>query len=62
MGRWEEAKTIISQLWGNSQVESAIEELTGINNLDGNCEEANWSELLTKRHYRGDYTLSSLFS
>lgn len=61
VGRWEEAKTIISQLWGGSQVESAIEEFTGINNLDGNCEEANWSELLTKRHYKATAIGGTLF-
>lgn len=61
MGKWEEAKTVISQLWGDSKVKSAIEELKGINNLDGNCEEANWSELLTKRHFKAPAIGGTLF-
>ncbi|KAH9304363.1 hypothetical protein KI387_008767, partial [Taxus chinensis] len=61
VGRWEEAKTVISQLWGKSQIECALKELKDANNLDRSCEEANWSELLTKRHYKAPAIGGTLF-
>uniref|UniRef100_A0A0C9SAU7 TSA: Wollemia nobilis Ref_Wollemi_Transcript_1834_2037 transcribed RNA sequence n=1 Tax=Wollemia nobilis TaxID=56998 RepID=A0A0C9SAU7_9CONI len=60
-GRWEEAKTVISQLWGKSEVESALKDLKDANNLNTSCEEANWSELLTKRHYKAPAIGGTLF-
>ncbi|XP_059077710.1 probable plastidic glucose transporter 1 isoform X3 [Cryptomeria japonica] len=61
VGRWEEAKIVISQLWGSSQVESAIKELKDANNLDRSYEESNWSDLLTKRHYKAPAIGGTLF-
>ncbi|XP_011621154.1 probable plastidic glucose transporter 1 isoform X1 [Amborella trichopoda] len=50
VGRVNDAKTIVSKLWGESQVDIAIEEFKSVLKVDGTNEEANWSELLIEPH------------
>ncbi|KAL4184937.1 hypothetical protein AMTRI_Chr10g228070 [Amborella trichopoda] len=53
VGRVNDAKTIVSKLWGESQVDIAIEEFKSVLKVDGTNEEANWSELLIEPHSKG---------
>lgn len=51
VGKWDDASSTIEKLWGKENVEEAIKELRNANiNKE---EEASWSELLTKRYFKG---------
>jgi len=53
MGRLHDAKAIIRNLWGPSEVEKAIEEFQSVLNGDGGDMNTKWSELLEEPHYKG---------
>ncbi|XP_052735630.1 probable plastidic glucose transporter 1 isoform X2 [Vigna angularis] len=52
-GRINDAKTIIRELWGESKIDSAIEEFQSVCNNDGCDSDSRWSEILEEPHSRG---------
>ncbi|XP_025700296.1 probable plastidic glucose transporter 1 isoform X3 [Arachis hypogaea] len=52
-GRMDEAKTVIRELWGASEVENAIEEFQSVSMSDGSDLDSRWSEILEEPHSRG---------
>ncbi|CAI0550978.1 unnamed protein product [Linum tenue] len=53
VGRIEDAKSVIYNLWGPSEVEKAIEEIQAVVKSDGNDRGGTWLELLEQPHSRG---------
>ena len=49
----DEAKTVVRELWGASEVESAIEEFQSVSKSDGSDLDSRWSEILEEPHSRG---------
>lgn len=45
VGRWDAAKNVISDLWGEVEVEKSIEEFKSVINNNGSDSEASWLEL-----------------
>jgi len=52
-GRINDAKTVIRELWGASEVDSAIEEFLSVCKNDGSDSDSRWSEFLEEPHSRG---------
>ncbi|KAL7128086.1 hypothetical protein ABFS83_14G292800 [Erythranthe nasuta] len=59
-GRIDDAKEVISQLWGPSKVNKAIEEFQSVIRNDGADLDSSWLELLEEPHSRGGFKLHSL--
>lgn len=53
MDRLDDAKAVICNLWGSSEVDRAIEEFQSVIKNDGTDLESKWSELLEEPHLRG---------
>ncbi|KAL5571220.1 hypothetical protein UlMin_020817 [Ulmus minor] len=53
VGRLGDAKAVIQNLWGASQVERAIEEFQAVIKDDGSDVDSRWVELLEEPHSRG---------
>lgn len=52
-GRVDEAKAVIHDLWGASEVEKAIKEFQSVGKNDGSDLNSRWLELLEEPHSRG---------
>ena len=52
-GKVEDAKEVISNLWGQSEVNKAMEEFQSVIRNDGGDLESTWLELLEQPHSRG---------
>jgi len=52
-GRINDAKKVVRELWGASEVESAIEEFQSVSKNDGSDLDGRWSEILEQPHSRG---------
>ncbi|KAI5406831.1 hypothetical protein KIW84_053193 [Lathyrus oleraceus] len=59
-GRINDAKKVIRELWGASEVEGAIEEFQSVSKNDGSDLDSRWSEILEQPHSRGCIKLPSL--
>ncbi|XP_048490340.1 probable plastidic glucose transporter 1 isoform X3 [Beta vulgaris subsp. vulgaris] len=59
MGRLDDAKSIIRNLWGPSEVDSAIEEFQSVFSRNEGDNSTNWLELFEEPNYKG--ALSALF-
>ncbi|KAL7200388.1 hypothetical protein ACSBR1_032336 [Camellia fascicularis] len=59
VGRLEDAKEVIRNLWGPSEVNKAIEEFQSVNRNDDL--ESRWLELLEQPHSRGCIKATSMF-
>ncbi|GFY99089.1 major facilitator superfamily protein [Actinidia rufa] len=53
LGKVEDAKEVISNLWGQSEVNKALEEFQSVIRNDGGDLESTWLELLEQPHSRG---------
>lgn len=53
VGRLNDAKAVIQNLWGESEVEKAIEDFQSVIKDDGSDLDSRWSELLQEPHSRG---------
>lgn len=53
VGRLNDAKAVIQNLWGQSEVEGAIEDFQSVIKDDGSDLDSRWSELLQEPHSRG---------
>ncbi|KAI3459790.1 hypothetical protein Pfo_016453 [Paulownia fortunei] len=60
-GRINEAKDVISNLWGPSQVDKAIEEFQSVIRNDGADLDSSWLELLEEPHSRVAFIGGALF-
>ncbi|KAK9060420.1 hypothetical protein SSX86_021124 [Deinandra increscens subsp. villosa] len=60
-GRLDEAKEVISNLWGKSEVERSIEEFQSVLENDGGDLDSRWSELLEEPHSRVAFIGGTLF-
>ncbi|KOM51343.1 hypothetical protein LR48_Vigan09g000200 [Vigna angularis] len=60
-GRINDAKTIIRELWGESKIDSAIEEFQSVCNNDGCDSDSRWSEILEEPHSRVAFIGGALF-
>lgn len=52
-GRLDEAKEVIRNIWGSSEVDKAIEEFGSVIKNDGSDLDSSWLELLEEPHSRG---------
>lgn len=52
-GRLDDAKAVVNNLWGASEVEKAIEEFRTVSKNDGSDLNSRWLELLEEPHSRG---------
>lgn len=52
-GRLDDAKTVVRELWGASEVEKAIEDFQSVSKSDGSDLDSSWSEILEEPHSRG---------
>ena len=52
-GRINDAKMVVRELWGESEVESAIQEFQSVSRNDGSDLDSRWSEILEEPHSRG---------
>lgn len=59
-GRINDAKKVVRELWGASEVEGAIEEFQSVSKNDGSDLDSRWSEILEQPHSRGCIKLPSL--
>lgn len=53
MGRLDDAKSIIRNLWGPSEVDSAIEEFQSVFSRNEGDNSTNWLELFEEPNYKG---------
>lgn len=60
-GKLHDAKEVISNLWGPSEVERSIEEFQSVLNNDGGDLDSRWSELLEEPHSRVAFIGGTLF-
>ncbi|KAJ1401473.1 Sugar/inositol transporter [Sesbania bispinosa] len=60
-GRINDAKTVVRELWGASEVESAIEEFQSVSKNDGSDLDSRWSEILEEPHSRVSFIGGTLF-
>ncbi|MFS7995251.1 putative major facilitator, sugar transporter, major facilitator superfamily [Helianthus anomalus] len=60
-GRLNDAKQVIANLWGPSEVEKSIEEFQSVLKNDGGDLDSSWSELLEEPHSRVAFIGGSLF-
>ncbi|KAJ4730097.1 Plastidic glucose transporter like [Melia azedarach] len=61
VGMLNEAKAVIGTLWGESEVNKAIEEFQSVIKKDGSNLESQWSELLEEPHSRVAFIGGALF-
>ncbi|XP_054799090.1 probable plastidic glucose transporter 1 isoform X2 [Prosopis cineraria] len=59
-GRVEDAKTVVRELWGASEVEKAIEDFQSVSKSDGSDLDSSWSEILEEPHSRGRVKFSGI--
>lgn len=59
-GRINDAKKVVRELWGASEVEGAIEEFQSVSKNDGSDLDSRWSEIFEQPHSRGCIKLPSL--
>lgn len=52
-GRLDETRVVICNLWGESEVERAVEEFQSVIRNDGSDLNSGWSELLEEPNSRG---------
>lgn len=62
VGRWGEAEDIIRKLWGESNVQTAMEELKKAAESTESSVEISWFELLSERYYKAPIIGSALFA
>ncbi|MCO5551011.1 hypothetical protein L7F22_004506 [Adiantum nelumboides] len=62
VGRWGEAENTIRNLWGDSNVQTAMEELKNVSKLIESTAEISWPELLSKRYFKAPAIGSALFA
>ncbi|XP_027933142.1 probable plastidic glucose transporter 1 isoform X4 [Vigna unguiculata] len=60
-GRINDAKTVIRELWGESEIDSAIEEFQSVCKSDGSDSDSRWSEILEEPHSRVAFIGGALF-
>ncbi|EFJ37802.1 hypothetical protein SELMODRAFT_437383 [Selaginella moellendorffii] len=60
-GQWEEALSTIKKLWGEAEVEQAIQELKRSSDVDGEKDQASWGELLLAQNRKVALIGGSLF-
>ncbi|KAI3716184.1 hypothetical protein L6452_23339 [Arctium lappa] len=60
-GKLHDAKEVISNLWGPSEVERSIDEFQSVLNNDGGDLDSSWSELLEEPHSRVAFIGGTLF-
>ncbi|TKY49974.1 plastidic glucose transporter 1 [Spatholobus suberectus] len=60
-GRINDAKTVVRELWGASEVDSAIEEFQSVSKNDGSDLDSRWSEILEEPHSRVAFIGGTLF-
>ncbi|KAL0368632.1 UNVERIFIED_CONTAM: putative plastidic glucose transporter 1 [Sesamum calycinum] len=60
-GRIDDAKKVISNLWGPSEVDKAIEEFQSVIRNDGADLDSSWLELLQEPHSRGGSKAVAMF-
>ncbi|XP_031479119.1 probable plastidic glucose transporter 1 isoform X1 [Nymphaea colorata] len=60
-GKWDDAKMVVSRIWGESQVDNAMKEIRSVVNLDGSDIEADWLELLQEPHNKVAFIGGMLF-
>ncbi|XP_019059710.1 PREDICTED: probable plastidic glucose transporter 1 isoform X2 [Tarenaya hassleriana] len=53
VGRLNDAKSVIKDIWGESEVSKAVEDFQSVIKNDGTDLDSGWSELLDKPHSRG---------
>eukprot|EP00262_Sarcandra_glabra_P012321 TRINITY_DN3146_c0_g1_i3.p1 TRINITY_DN3146_c0_g1~~TRINITY_DN3146_c0_g1_i3.p1 ORF type:complete len:495 (+),score=83.14 TRINITY_DN3146_c0_g1_i3:184-1485(+) len=61
VGRWNDAKEVVCNLWGESEADKAIEEFRSVIMNDGSNLEASWLELLMEPHSRVAFIGGALF-
>ncbi|KAL6975677.1 hypothetical protein U1Q18_024473 [Sarracenia purpurea var. burkii] len=61
VGRLEDSKEVIRNLWGPSEVDKAIEEFQSVMTCGGGDSESRWLELLEKPHSRVAFIGGALF-
>ncbi|EXC27255.1 putative plastidic glucose transporter 1 [Morus notabilis] len=61
VGRTDDAKEIVRNLWGASEVERAIDEFQAVIKNDGSDVDSSWLELLEEPHSRVAFIGGSLF-
>ncbi|KAL5865258.1 hypothetical protein ACOSQ3_002772 [Xanthoceras sorbifolium] len=61
VGMLDDAKTIIRNLWGESEVDKAIEEFQSVIKTDGSDLDSQWLELLEEPHSRVAFIGGALF-
>ncbi|XP_024928916.3 probable plastidic glucose transporter 1 isoform X4 [Ziziphus jujuba] len=61
VGRMSDAKAVIQSLWGESEVERAIEDFQSVIKDDGSDMESRWLELLQEPHSRAAFIGGALF-
>lgn len=61
VGRTEDAKTVISNLWGASEVDKAIEEFQSVITEDGTDSNSRWLDLLEEPHSKAAFIGGTLF-
>jgi len=60
VGRLDDAKVVIRNIWGGSEVEKAVEDFQSVMKNSGSNLNSRWLELLDKPHSRGHVKLHSL--
>lgn len=60
-GRLDEAKEVIFNLWGPSEVDKSIEEFQSVLKNDGGDLDSRWSELLEEPHSKGSVIVFKYF-
>lgn len=53
VGRLDDARAVIHNLWGSSEVDRAIDEFQSVIKNDGTDFESKWLDLLEEPHFRG---------
>ncbi|KAF8409617.1 hypothetical protein HHK36_005695 [Tetracentron sinense] len=61
VGRLEDAKEVICNLWGKSEVDKAVEEFQSVIRNDGSDLESRWLELLEEPHRKVAFIGGALF-
>ncbi|XP_038900905.1 probable plastidic glucose transporter 1 isoform X2 [Benincasa hispida] len=60
-GRLDETRVVIRDLWGESEVERAVEEFQSVIRNDGSDLNSGWSELLEEQNFKVAFIGGSLF-
>lgn len=53
VGRLDDARMVVRNIWGASEVDKAIEEIQSVICNDASDAESKWLELLEEPHFRG---------